>query len=373
MGISNRFRAGLVGGGMIVATAGALAAVGLAAAALAGAGPAASAAGAVTPLAVTTSAKPTPPTTWAVKQLGDHKDATFNKLLGINDNGRVAGFFGSGAKGHPNQGYTIRQPWKQSDLANENFPHAKQTVVTGLNNHNVQVGFFSTQNNASGVNNNFGWYFNGKFHKVVFPHASNASPTKDQLRGVNDHDIAVGFYKDSAGLDRGYTFNIKTGKFALVTKPGESPGGSSPSLRANAIDNAGDVAGSYTSDGVTEGFLKLADGTFITIAIPGASSTTALGVNNDDTVVGAFTAGSGSKAVTNGFVWLTGGSSVVETGNINGIRDINITGINDKNILTGFYVDSKGHTDGFLGIPVTAKPVTSSLPDFLADLTIPAF
>jgi hypothetical protein len=34
---------------------------------------------------------------------------------------------------------------------------------------------------------------------VNFPTGNNASPPVDQLLGVNDHDVAVGFYVDSAG------------------------------------------------------------------------------------------------------------------------------------------------------------------------------
>ena len=69
---------------------------------------------------------------------------------GINNNGRIAGYFGSGAQHHPNKGYLINAPYAQGDIKSENFPHSVQTQVTGLNNGGVQVGFYSTQNNASG-------------------------------------------------------------------------------------------------------------------------------------------------------------------------------------------------------------------------------
>ncbi len=116
---------------------------------------------------------------------------------------------------------------------------------------------------ASGVNNNVGWYFNGSFHEVVYPTGNNDKPTVDQLLGVNDHDIAVGFYLNGSGVSRGYTYNIKNHKFSLVTEPGAPTGGAAPNLSANAINNDGDVAGSFTtSGGVTEAFLKLTGGAF---------------------------------------------------------------------------------------------------------------
>jgi hypothetical protein len=66
-------------------------------------------------------------------------DPTFNQELGINDAGVIAGYFGSGAAGHPNKGYTVVRPYNtQLDFINENFPGSVQTQVTGLNN----LGFF---------------------------------------------------------------------------------------------------------------------------------------------------------------------------------------------------------------------------------------
>ena len=39
--------------------------------------------------------------------LDDQADPTFNQLLGINDLSVIACYFGSGATGHPNKGYTL--------------------------------------------------------------------------------------------------------------------------------------------------------------------------------------------------------------------------------------------------------------------------
>jgi hypothetical protein len=79
---------------------------------------------------------------------GGH-DNTFNQLLGVNDEGLIAGYFGSGAAGHPNKGYLLAP--RAGAYINENFPHSAQTQVTGLNNTGVTVGFWSSMNNASMV------------------------------------------------------------------------------------------------------------------------------------------------------------------------------------------------------------------------------
>src|SRR5215467_5313569 len=46
-------------------------------------------------------------------------DPTFNQELGINNSGLIAGYFGSGAAGHPNKGYTVAPPY--TSFTNENF------------------------------------------------------------------------------------------------------------------------------------------------------------------------------------------------------------------------------------------------------------
>jgi hypothetical protein len=288
------------------------------------------------------------------RTLNDTRDLTFNQLLGINNNGAIAGYFGSGAKGHPNKGYELFLPFGQGNYANENFPGSKQTQVTGLNDEGVTVGFWSTQNTANMTNNNFGFYSaDGRYYNVNFPTGDNASPQVDQLLGVNDHDVAVGFYTNGQGSNRGYIYNIGTHQFTRVLPPGFSNSTSlhSPSLTATAINNYGDVAGFYAkSSSQTDAFLRLHDGQFITLAVSGASMTQAFGVNDHDEVVGAYTTGSGNNAVTHGFTWRPGyGFRTVDDPHGKGTTTIN--GVNNAGDLVGFYTDSAGNTDGMLALP----------------------
>jgi hypothetical protein len=286
------------------------------------------------------------------RTLNDDRDVTFNQLLGINNEGVIAGYFGSGAQGHPNKGYRLYLPYGQGNYASENFPGSRQTQVTGLNDLGVTVGFWSTQNNANMVNNNFGFYSaDGRYHTVNFPTGDNASPQVDQLLGVNDHDVAVGFYTNGQGGNRGYTYNIRTRSFTRVLVPGAPSGEAGPSLTATAINNYGDVAGFYAkSSSQTDAFLRLDSGRFITLAVPGASMTQAFGVNDRDEVVGAYTVGSGSNAATHGFTWRPGyGFRTVDDPHGQGATTIN--GVNDAGALVGFYTDSAGNTDGMLALP----------------------
>jgi hypothetical protein len=365
MGISDRFwrraefapRFGAVGfgRGALIRVGIAVAAVGaLAAAALAGGGPASAAGkpglaiGRVTP---EVAATPPPAGGYQFVELGSRKNRLYNQLNGINNHGRIVGTYGAGSGGQASKGYSINPPYAQGDITGENFPKSAQTVVDGLNDNNVQVGYYSTQNKKTGTNNSFGWYFNGKFHEVVYPTGNNAKPTQDDLYAVNNHDVAVGYYENGSGRYRGYTYGIKTGKFALVTKPGAPTGGNAPSLSAFGINNRGDVVGEYAASGsVMDGFIKLAGGAFHTIAVPGATETVALGVNDNDTVVGAYVDETGSTMTIRGFIWRIGGHITTMVDDPNGSDFTVLSGINNEGDIVGYYEDTQG-LHGLLAFP----------------------
>jgi hypothetical protein len=293
-----------------------------------------------------------PATAYQFTTLDNAQDVTFNQLLGINNEGTIAGYFGSGAAGHPNKGYLLFPPYGQQNYANENFPGSVQTQVTGLNDRGVTVGFWSSMNNASMVNDNHGfWEKNGRFHTADFPTGAQASPPVDQLLGVNDGGIAVGFWTDANGNNHGYEVNTKTGRFSAVTDAGAP----NASLAAAGINSRGDIAGFYTNPGSgnTDGFIKFGGTAFIDLAVPGASSTMALGVNDRDEVVGTYTVGSGDGAVMHGFTWTQAGGFVT-VDDPHGIGTTTINGVNNAGDLVGFYVDAAGNTDGLLATPVKA-------------------
>jgi hypothetical protein len=293
-------------------------------------------------------AAPTAPAIhYSFKTVNNNNDPTFNQLLGINDAGKIAGYFGSGAKGHPNKGYTLKPPYHQVDFRNQNFPGSKQTQVTGLNNGDIQVGFYSTMNTKSGNNNNFGFYsINGKhFHKVNFPTKNPASPPVDQLLGVNDSGLAVGFYLDAKGNSHGYLYDIPAHKYVSENPP---LGTGVTSVTPTGINDPDSVCGFFTnSGGTTKGFLirKASPHLFI-LKVPGSDATMPFGVNKFGLVVGVYTKGSKNF----GFTWdrKHGYQTVKDP---NGPTQTFVNGVNSAGDLVGFYVDSKGNTDGFLAKP----------------------
>jgi len=306
-----------------------------------------------------------PRVSYHIQTVNDNADPTFNQLLGINVGGVIAGYFGSGVpvgnQGHPNQGYLVFPPYVQNYFANNNYPGSVQTQVTGINDLGVMAGFYSTMNNANNQgNDNHGWYkVNGQYHQADFPTTNPASPPVDQLLGVNDHNVAVGFFMDKNGVNHGYTYVISTGQAREVTVNGFT------NITAAAINNQGDIAGfgnpvvNGTASQAVEGFLRLNGGKVYTINFPRSSATSALGVNNNDEVVGTETfpgstggvTGHGGSPGMHGFTWQPHtGFKIVDDphGMQNGVTTTTINGVNACGDLVGFYVDAAGNTDGML-------------------------
>ena len=285
------------------------------------------------------------------RTLDNPKDPTFNQLLGINQDGLIAGYFGSGLKDHPNQGYLLNARHGQQIYRSENWPQSVQTQVTGLNDRGVTVGFWSTMNNggATPVNDNrafvseHGYFINGDF-----PMATQALPV-DQLLGVNDHNVAVGFYNDAQGNTHAYTFDIGRNAFNEVTPSGiTNPTGA-------AINNRGDIAGFGTdssgdaTNGKQVGYLLKRDGSVTILAVPGASQTQALGVNDRREVVGVYTAADGNM---HGFTWTPWGGFQTVDDTPAAAASTTINGVNDRGQLVGFYTDAGNNTHGFLANPL---------------------
>ncbi len=278
---------------------------------------------------------------YTFQTLDNPGDPAFNQLLGINQFGLIAGSFGSGMTGNPIQGYLLPRDGKGS-YVKDNFPGSVQTQVTGVNDDGLTVGFWA---NAEGADSGFYRTPGGQSGSVDYPAGGQANPAVDELLGVNDQDVAVGFYNDDAGHSHAYSYSLLTHRYMPINVPGAA------SVTAAAINNRGDVAGFETNPtGHIEGFLELNTGLVIPLAVPGATMTRALGVDDGDVVVGDYQVGGGRSAGTHGFIWAPefGFQDVDEP---NGVGGTTINGINNHGRLVGSYIDSSGNTDGFLATP----------------------
>jgi len=282
----------------------------------------------------------------------------------------IAGYFGSGAAGHPNKGYTVVRPYNnQVDFTNENYPGSVQTQATGINNRRAfdfdrsfrdedqsddhfrnrvgtTVGFWSDMNNVNLVNNNFGFVNfggqNGTFINVNNPNTGTINGVKtNQLLGVNDHNIAVGFYVDTAGATHGYTYDIATKTFSANI---DDPNGVGATTAA-AINDRDQIVGFYTDgNGVTHGFFENG-GVFKTIDAANATATSLLGLNNFGEAVGFDIDANGKM---HGIICDVVTGATEELDDPNGIGTTTFNGLNDRGQIVGFYLNGANNTIGLL-------------------------
>jgi hypothetical protein len=294
---------------------------------------------------------------------------TFTNLMGITSNGdTIPGFYGSGQAGDPNTGFVLTLP-KTFTASNATFPglvppfNAAQTQMTAINgNGTTFTGYTYPTNTGVATDFQFGFYEQGGvFHMVNNPKTPDCGMgvcdprviTENQLIGVNNANLAVGFYNDIHGDSHGYTYDIKTNTFSAdINDP------NAVSTVTAAINNSGEIAGFFTdkNTGAIQGFIEKG-GVFTTISAPGAAETELLGINDNGLAVGFECAVAGCSGgpqhgiiydtLTNTFTTLDPPGSMATTFN----------GLNDRGQIVGFFVDGTGNTDGVLGTPVP-EPAT---------------
>jgi hypothetical protein len=260
---------------------------------------------------------------------------TFTQLLGINDFDVIAGYHGATI----NQGFVFTLP---NTFTPENFPSSVQTQVTGINDNFKTVfktvGFYI---DGAGTNHGFVRRVNGTYVTVDFPGTSF-----NQLLGLNLRSQAVGYFADGTGftVDHAYIYDQNGGVFLQIVNP------LATSSQATGINDQQTVCGFYVdASSVTHGFL-LNFGTLTTLDFPaaGTTSTQALGLNDKGMVVGVYMV----RSVMHGFVYNSTNGHYHSVDDPKGMGTTTINGINNFGQIVGFYVDSKGDTDGFIGTPL---------------------
>jgi hypothetical protein len=273
-------------------------------------------------------------------------DPTFNQLLGIDNAGTIAGYFGMGTAGHPNKGYTVTAPY--TTFVPADAPGSAQTQLTGITNSGYSTGFWSPTN--TGTDDNFGFIRYKSQRGYVYVDVNDpltaSTPFVTQVLGVNKTGIAVGFYNDVNGMPHGFVYNALTAQYAPVNVGGSVSDG------ATGINNNNLVSGFFTdAKGVTHGFLKALGGAaFWDFKVPGATVTQFLGVNNHGQAVGFYT---GTDNFPHGIMWNPATGILRKIDDPNGVMGTTINGLNDRGELVGFYTDAAGNTHGML---ITGAP-----------------
>ncbi len=277
---------------------------------------------------------------YTYKTLDDSDDPGFNELLGVNNLGKIGGYYGSGTPADPSVGYIIRK-YGNSHYRTILYPGAVNTRVTALDNHNDVAGSYDTKVGTFG----FILTVDGIWLSYKDPHTHGATNVTELL-GLSDSSLAVGYYIDSNNVKHAFELIQPSGQFHGIVPPG------STSAVATAINGKGDIVGYFTkSDGSIESFL-LKGGSYTEFAYKGSSNMTeATSINWEDEIAGAYADSSGT---IHGFVldnllgtpeWV----APVDDPNANGTTIV--TGIQNHHDLVGYYVDGGGNTNGFLAMP----------------------
>lgn len=296
---------------------------------------------------------------YGFQTLNNAGDPAFNQLLGINNAGEIAGYFGDGAV-QPNKGYTLVAPYGAANYTNENFPNSVQTQVVGINNNAnpITVGFY-----IDNAGNNFGFFnVNGNFTSVTGPNVPAAAPTVTQLLGVNDTGTVVGFDTDAADNNHGIVDSVATPHAVTFNLPASF---NAVSTTLTDVNNSNFGSGFYTDTaGNTHGVVcNLTSGACTSFDDPNGTDTMFLGLNNNGQVVGSFMDANGEtqglvfNQLTSTFQTISDPlSSATAAFNVTGTT---INGINDKGQLVGFYSDGT-KVNGLLATP-TPEPASLAL------------
>jgi hypothetical protein len=280
--------------------------------------------------------------TFTFTTLDNPGDPTFNQLLGINDNGVISGYFGSGMQGHPNIGYTIAPPYTSYTPFMQ--PGSIQTQATGINNAGMITGFWSSTNFGTG-DTNYGLLSQPTGNSATFLSVTDplvgTVPTTDQALGVNNNNIAVGFYVDANGVSHGFTYKIGSAEYTPVKIKG------STSVAATGINDGNEICGSFmNTKGNTVGFVSNQSGSVVTkFTVPGTKFTQLLGLNNEGVAVGFYY---DSNMIPHGLYYTPSNGNWLAVNDPDGTQGTVVNGINNKGELVGFYTDAAGNTHGMV-------------------------
>jgi hypothetical protein len=209
-----------------------------------------------------------------------------------------------------------------------------------------------------GISNNQAFSQTGSAFTALPP--VNGSTAMETAFGINDGSLIVGQYTDAAtDTQPGFVYNGSTYK---TLNPTANP---FAVVNAQSVNNEGEVAGFYSTDGEHQhGFLyNDVTNTYQLLPDPNIANlqlTQFLGMNDAGLVVGYYQTNDGSQ---HGFIYNIKSNSYSFLDDPNaapsGFSITQITGINDSGEIAGFYVDpTTGLQRGFYATVATPEPGT---------------
>jgi len=198
------------------------------------------------------------------------------------------------------------------------------SVVTGINSANTVTGW-------QGDGDSFIRTVDGTFTTFVVSGASATVAAR-----INDEDVVVGFYRDSAGRVHGFA---RASDGAVTTFDVPQATGTGPS----GVNKKGDITGSYDDEAGTHGFVRTARGRLTTFDVSGANFTSPGCINDKGVTSGIYSLSDGHL---HGFVRAPGGE--ITTIDVPGAVTTSVDCINVKGTVAGSYDIGDGIRHGFV-------------------------
>lgn len=269
----------------------------------------------------------------------------FSLATSINDSGEVVGQAATGP-GNP--------------VPTTAFFYTPDTGMQALDSLSGTSGFINGE--ATGVNDSgevVGWtQVNSQDEAFTYTSATGMQTIPGTANGGYSSANAI----NSSGQITGqYTPDAPTGNYAsqsfiYTTASGVQSFATAYATTANAIDNAGDVAGSFSINGTSHAFVYSKTGGFQDLGLStGYISSGASGINNQGQVVGTLgTLGTASRA----FIY-SSNTGIVDLGTLGGGLTSSANAINDmgdvvgESTITSVGVFQGGTMDAFIYLPGT--------------------
>lgn len=265
-----------------------------------------------------------------------YPSSAFTLVKGVNDSGQIVGEYWTGSPGS----YTT---------------HA--FYYDGADYYNIDRDTSATVNEAWGINNSAQIAASGATGGSFYGYYGDWNNTSDfgllpgtnfnELFDINDAGMMVGGYGVGSTYNA-FIYDTTLDSYSTVSMPNAT------TTTAIGINNANQVVGTYRdSSNNYHGFLF--DGTgYTSIDMPGATLTEALGINNNGQVVGYY---KDSNLLTHGYIFDIF-SQVFTTLDIPelGSYGTRLFDISDNGLLVGGYFDGSDFHYGFTATMVPIPP-----------------
>lgn len=273
-------------------------------------------------------------------------------INGINDLGDVVGVFDDAAANY--HGY-VRYAGRPG-LSALDYPGARSTYLIGISNLRMISGTFV---DAGGSQHGF-TYRAGRFTRLDVPGAGTAGTGFEfgdglgtSAFGINDLGQVVGQYADASGVGHGYIERAR--RYVTLDNPaqGSLPGGFTGGTGLVRINDAGTVAGNYSTSAApadTHPFLYR-NGAFATVPPPlGGQFTEMLGLSNTGDASGvSFTDPNTGEGL--GFLYDRGRLSTVRAPQAGPAGFTTVAQPNSLGLLVGEYLDASYRQHGYIALP----------------------